>query len=233
MIEVVMWVAAIVSIIFSLLLLAAYINQRKPQHFYWGIAFALLWMNLHRVIPLGDFSYFLLPTPAAFSGLTVGLFAVGLFMNVKPDKEKIGKILLLYVVAMSLAIMFVKNNLFGTLYMGNQLIDPIFIPFVVMALHVPSAVLIIWLPLTTREENGSAALSMTIAGALMGLVGLLLGIATMAGALDLFSPALTEGYLFVTLTLFPFVFLFATIAFAWGTFVPKRWAFDIAGIELE
>ena len=232
-IEVVLWSGAIIALIFALFLLASFLNSRKTEHFYWGISFALLWINLHIAIPLGDFSYFLLPLPAAFSGLTVGLFALGLFVNVKPEKEKIGKILLLYIVVMSVVIMFVKNNLFGTLYMGNQLIDPIFIPIVVMALHIPSAILIIWLPLTTREENGKSALMMSIAGLLMGIVGLLLAVATMAGALALFTAALEEGYLFVMLSIFPFAFVLAIVALAWGTFVPKRWAFDIAGIELE
>jgi hypothetical protein len=229
MIEVIFWVCAIVSIIFALLLLVSYFNSRKTEHLYWGIAFALMWINLHLAIPIGEFSYFLLPVPSAFAGLTVGLFALGLFKNVKPEKTLIGNLLLLYVVAMSFVIMFVKNNLFGTEYFGTQLLPSWIIPIVVMALHVPMAVLIIWLPLTTRDENGKSALMMTIAGALMGLVGLLLALATF----DIFPHPISVGYVFIILSVFPFAYLLATIAFAWGTFVPKRWAFDIAGIELE
>jgi len=241
-IEVVMWVGAIVAIIFALLLLAAYFNSKKPEHALWGIAFALLWINLHLAIPLGDFEYFLMPVPAAFSALTVGLFAVGLFKNIKPEMKLIGNLLLLYVVVMSVLIMILKNNLFGVEYFGTRLIEPIIISGVVMALHIPMAFLIIYLPITTREENGKATYVMMTAGIIMGLVGLLIGLAAAFGytypydaqtmVVDTGNYFLV-GYLFVILSIFPYALTIGITAFAWGTFVPKRWGFDIASIELE
>ena len=237
-IEVILWIGAIISIVFALFLLASYFNSRKPEHFYWGMSFALLWVNLHQAIPGGDYSYFLQAVPSAFAALTVGLFAVGLFKNVKPEKKKFGNYLLYYVLILSVIILWFKNP--GISGPGPYAAQPDggpvptwLVPIIVMALHVPSAILIVWLPLTTREENGKSALMMTIAGLLMGLIGLLLAGATMAETLDLFTAPLEEGYLFITFTLFPFVFTLAIVCFAWGTFVPKRWAFDIAGIELE
>ena len=150
------------------------------------------------------------------------LFAVGLWKNVKPDKVKVGNYLLIYVIAMSLAIGFFKqatvNIVLGT--------PAILVPILVMALHIPMAILIIWLPLQTREENGKSALAMTIAGALMSLVGILLAIATL-------GIIATDLYLEIVFNAFPFVYLLSVLAFAWGTFVPKRWNFSIAGIELE
>ena len=241
MIEVVLWIGAIISIIFALLLLASYFNSRKPEHFLWGMAFALLWINLHLLIPRGDFEYLLNPVPAAFSALTVGLFAVGLFKNVKPEMKLIGNLLLLYVVVMSVLIMILKNNLFGVEYFGTRLIEPIIISGVVMALHIPMAFLIIYLPITTREENGKATYVMMTAGIIMGLVGLLIGLSALFGYTYPYDGAqmvvylndyTLVGYLWLTLTVLPFALTFAIIAFAWGTFVPKRWGFDIAGIEL-
>jgi len=236
-IDIVLWIAAIVSAVFALFLLASYLNTRKPEHLYWGISFALLWINTHigifhvliervggsQVVTRGSgFWTFLEPVNATFFALTVGLFAVGLWKNVKPEKDKIGNYLLYYVIIMSIAIGFFKNEnmiiLLGT--------PAMLVPILVMALHVPSAILIIWLPLQTREENGKAALALPIAGILMSLVGVLLAIAT----LDILA---TEDYLFVVLAAFPFVYLLAIMGFAWGTFVPKRWGFNIAGIELE
>ena len=227
--KIVLWLSAIIGLFFALLLLASYLNTRKTEHFYWGISFALLWINTHIAIAGGSFAYWLDPVPATFSALSVGLFAVGLWVNVKPDKEKIGKILLLYVIVMSLLIGVFKLPYVATLNYGWSLLDPIAIPIAVMALHIPSALLIIWLPLQTRDENGKSALMMPLAGILMGIVGLLLAGAVMV---EMAAP-LEEGYLFVTFSLFPFVYLIANIAFAWGTFVPKRWSFSIAGIELE
>ncbi|MBY9008937.1 MAG: hypothetical protein KGD74_03615 [Candidatus Lokiarchaeota archaeon] len=219
--KIVLWISAIIGIIFALFLLASYLNTRKPEHFYWGISFALLWINTHIAIPGGTYAYFLEPVPATLFALMVGLFAVGLFKNVKPEKNKMGNYLLYYVVIMSLVIGFFKG---GTVVI--VLGTPAFlVPILVMALHIPSAILIIWLPLQTREENGKSALAMTIAGALMSLVGILLALAT------LFTVA--DFYLEIVFNAFPFVYLLANLAFAWGTFVPKRWSFAIAGIELE
>jgi len=241
MIEVTMWIGAIISLIFALLLLVSYFNNRKPEHFFWGIAFALLWINLHLLIPLGDFEYLLNPVPAAFSALTVGLFAVGLFKNVKPEMKLIGNLLLAYVVGMSVTIMVLKNNLFGVEYFGTRLIDPIYISIVVMALHIPSAALLVLLPIMTRQENGRSTWAMVIAGAIMGLVGLLIGLSALFGytypydgpqMVVYLNDYTLVGYLFIVLSILPFALTFAIIAFAWGTFVPKRWGFDIAGIEL-
>ena len=215
---IVLWISAIIGIIFALFLLASYLNTRKPEHFYWGISFALLWINTHIAIAGGSYAYWLAQVPATFSALMVGLFAVGLFKNVKPDKEKFGDYLLYYVVVMSLVIGFFKGA-----YLG---LPAILVPILVMALHIPSAILIIWLPLQTREENGKSALIFSLAGILMSAVGVLLALAT----LEILA---TDVYLEIVFNLFPFVYLLATLSFAWGIFVPKRWSFDIAGIELE
>jgi len=168
---------------------------------------------------------FLEPVNAAFFALTVGLFAVGLWKNVKPEKDKIGNYLLYYVIVMSIAIGFFKNENMITLLDTPAML----VPILVMALHIPSAILIIWLPLQTRDENGKAALALPIAGILMSLVGVLLAVAT----LDILTGVYLTGFIYVVLSVFPFVYLLAIMGFAWGTFVPKRWAFDIAGIELE
>ena len=216
--KIVLWISAIIGIIFALFLLASYLNERKPEHFFWGISFSLLWINTHIAIAGGSYAYWLDQVPATFSALMVGLFAVGLFKNVKPDKKKFGDYLLYYVVVMSLVIGFFKGD-----YLG---LPAFVVPILVMALHVPSAILIIWLPLQTREENGKSALVFSLAGILMSVVGLLLALVT----LEILA---TDAFLEVIFNLFPFVYLFANIAFAWGVFVPKRWNFSIAGIELE
>ncbi len=239
-IEIVLWIAAITSAVFALLLLASYLNTRKTEHLYWGISFGLLWINTHvgifhqliervggsQVVTRGSgFWTFLEPVSATLFALIIGLFAVGLWKNVKPEKEKIGNYLLYYVIVMSLAIgVFKGETMMIVLGYGTYLV-----PILVMALHVPSAILIIWLPLQTREENGKSAFAMTIAGVLMSLVGVLLAVAT----LDILTGVYLTGFIYVVLSVFPFVYLLAVMGFAWGTFVPKRWAFAIPGIELE
>ena len=251
--DIVFWIVAIISIVFALFLLASYLNERKPAHFYWGISFAILYINTHVVIFSGTFATFLDQVPAVLSALMIGLFAVGLFKNVKPEKDKMGDYLLYYVLIMSLVIGFFKGA-----YLG---LPAIVAPILVMALHIPSAILIIWLPLKTRSENGKSVFALTTAAVLMSLVGILLVIAVplaadlavmaaayadavdaeiltpaellvLKGILDVFQ-AQVDAFLEPIFYAFPFVYLGAGLCFAWGIFVPKRWNFAIAGIELE
>ena len=69
---------------------------------------------------------------------------------------------------------------------------------------------------------------LSLAGILMGLVGLLLALTTVVG-----GYFATEPWLEIVFNVFPFVYLGAGLCFAWGTFVPKQWTFNIPGIELE
>ena len=251
--DIVFWLTAILAIVFALFLLASFLNTRKPEHFYWGISFAILYINTHVVIFSGTFATFLAQVPAVLSALMIGLFAVGLYKNIKPEKDKMGDYLLYYVLIMSLVIGFFKGA-----YLG---LPAIVAPIVVMALHVPSAFLIFWLPLKTRSENGNSVFALATAAILMSLVGILLVIAVplaadlaaMAAAyeqavedailtpaellvleeiLDAFQ-AEVDAFLEPIFYAFPFVYFGAGLCFAWGTFVPKRWNFAIAGIELE
>jgi len=235
--QIIFWVAAAIAFIFAFFLLANYLNARKPAHFYWGISFACLWIITHLTIFDGSFAKLLEAVPSTFSALMVGLFAVGLFKNVKPEKEKMGNYLLYYVIIMSLAIGFFKGAYEYALVKGaGTFLIPVeylsrIVPIVVMALHIPSALLIVYLPITTRAENGKAALMMTFAGILMGLVGVVLALATLAAtALPFFAG---DDFLYIVFNAFPYLYLFAVICFAWGTFVPKTWNFSIAGVELE
>ena len=246
--DIVFWLAAIISAIFALFLLADYLNNRKPTHFYWGISFALLYINTHVLIFSGDFASILDPVPSVLSALTIGFFAVGLFKNIRPE-SKMGDYLFYYVIIMSLLIGFIKTPYFGI----PAEIYTYIVMGVVMALHVPSAVLIVWLPLKTRSENGKSALILPLAAILMSLVGVLLiitvplltefwaqialydvyvdqeadGIITQV-QLDAFKAILdgieaqTNAILEPIFTAFPFVYLGAGLCFAWGTFVPKH-----------
>ena len=217
--EIVFWMVAILGFAFALFLITDYLNNRKPAHLYWGMAFALIWINTHVVIFSGTFATFLDPVPSVVGALTVGLFAVGIIKTVKPEGA-LGKYFLYFVIVMSLAIGFFKVPFLG--------LPAIVVPIVVMVLHITSAIFIIWLPFTTRGENGKAAMVLSLAGILMGLVGLLLALTTVVGGY--FS---TEAWLEIVFNVFPFVYFGAGLCFAWGTFVPKQWTFNIPGIELE
>ena len=236
--DIVFWIVAILAAAFALLLLADYLNNRKPAHLYWGLSFALIYVNTHILIFSGTFATLLDPVPSVVGALTVGLFAVGVVKSIKPDGT-LGKFILYYVLIMSLLIGFVKTPYGWTFLLDlglPELVPTIVVPVVVMLLHIPSALIIILLPFGARSENGIAALTLSLGGLLMSLVGILL-----AGALVLLqlveAAVITEelsiAYLEIVFYAFPFVYLGAGLSFAWGVFVPKQWNFNIPGIELE
>ena len=257
--DIIFWMTAILAAAMALFMLADYLNNRKPAHLYWGISFALLYINTHLLIFNGDYSTMLDPVPSALAALSIGFLAVGIIKNVKPDGI-LGKYYSYYVIIMSLAIGVVKAPYFGI----PETIYPYVVMVVVMAVHVPSAVFMVWLPFTTRSENGNSALFLPIGTILMGLIGILLivvipqinEINAQYALLDLYiemeddgliTPAELDAFTVIIeaaiaahsailepiFYAFPFVYLGAGVCFAWGTFVPKRWTFNIPGIELE
>jgi len=267
--DIIFWLVAILSAAMALFLLVAYINDRKPVHFYWGISFALFFVNTHVIIFSGTFGTLIDVVPSVLWALVVGFLAVGIIKNVKPD-SKLGEYFFYYVLIMSLAIGFFKNPNIGI---------PWYVPMiVVMALHIPSAFFMIWLPFTTRSENGKSALVLPLGAILMSLVGIILVMVILLSntlaeyvavfgaaeeafeiAEDLFDDGLItqaaldavealmdaaeaaldayqlqyDAILEPIFTAFTFVYLGVGLCFAWGTFVPKRWTFNIPGIELE
>jgi hypothetical protein len=223
--EISFWIVGIVGILFGLFLFSSYLNNRKPEHLYWGFSFSILWILAHLLIFGGSYAVLLEPVPAMISALMVGFLAAGLLKAVKPGSF-LANWFVYYVLVMSFLIGFFKLENMQTALPWFSLV----VPIVVILLHVPSALLIVILPLGTRGENGKAALAMTFAGILMGLVGLLLAGATV---LPQFGLSLGDFYLEIVFTAFPFVLLAAAVCFAWGTFVPKSWRFDIPGVELE
>ena len=223
--EISFWIVGIIGILFGLFLFSSYLNKRKPEHLYWGFSFAILWILAHLVIFGGSYAILLEEVPAMLGALMVGLLATGVLKATKPE-GKLSEYYVYYVLVMSFLIAFFKLENMQTALPWFAMV----VPIVVILLHVPSALLIVILPLGSRSENGKAALMMTFVGILMGLVGLLLAGATV---LPMFGLSLGDFYLEIVFTAFPFVLLAAAVCFAWGTFVPKSWGFDIPGIELE
>jgi len=225
--EIVLWVVAIIAIFFALFLLSSHLNTRKPEHLYWGLSFALIWITTHLTIFSGSYLTLFDPVPATFAALSTGLFAVGLAKAVKPENEFLGKFLLYWVLIVSILVgVFKLENLQAAIPFWEFLV-----PVAVVAVHVPAAVFIIILPIQARSENGNGAIVMMLGGIVMSVVGVLLALVTVVSAA---LPILaSEFFVGMVLRYFPFIYLVAILCFAWGTFVPKGWGFAIPGIELE
>ena len=100
----------------------------------------------------------------------------------------------------------------------------------VMVLHIPSALLIVALPLITtiKKETRWPALLMTVGGILFGIVGILMALVETDVV-----PVTPIDYRFAIMGLFSILLLLSVMCFTFGTIIPAKWNFDIPGIEFE
>ena len=234
--ETFLWIVAIIGIIWGFLLIIQYINTRKTHHLLWGSSFAIMWIAFHQVIAAGDYSILLGPVMAAMLAFIPGLLAAGLLMVVFDNIKLIGKLYALFALIMAIVIALLKFDPFYWISTAAA-IDPAaeLIPsFVVIALHVPSALVIVVLPLITmiKKETRWPAIFMTLGGLLFGAIGLAMSLVVM----DVFAPVLLLtgiDYRFAIMGLFSILLLLAVLCFTFGTIIPAKWNFDIPGIEFE
>ena len=233
--ETFIWIVAIIGIIWGFLLIVSYINTRKRHHLLWGASFSIMWIAFHQVIASGDYSIMLGPVMALMLGFIPGLLAAGLLMAVFEQKI-IGNLYALFALIMGILIALLKFDPFDWIADAAAL-DPAaaLIPSIlVMVLHVPSAIVIVVLPLLTtiKKQTRWPALLMTVGGILFGVVGLLLSLVVT----DFFEPALLLtgiDYRFAVMGLFSIFLLLAGLCFAFGTIIPAKWNFEVPGIEFE
>jgi len=230
--ELLIWIVAIIGIIWGVLLLFDYINKRKRHHLLWAASFSMTWIGFHQVISTGTFATLLDPFMSVMLAFIPGLFAAGLLMAIFSEKKLFGDLYALFVLLMAIAIGMAKFDPFMVL---DDL--PLVATSLVMVLHIPSGLLIIILPLYTtfKKETRWPALFMTIGGILFSLVGALIAVVT-TGIIDAIALATgvpADWALFVLFGLFPIILIFAFLGFALGTLIPAKWNFDIPGVEFE
>lgn len=218
-----LWIVAIVGIVWGFLLIVDYINQRKKHYLLWGASFSIMWIAFHQVISSGDYNILLNGFMSTMLAFVPGLLAAGLIMAVYKDK-KWGDYYALFVLVAAILIGIFK---FDPFYWFTD--TPIAVSIMVMVLHIPSAIALIVIPIMTTLETKETrwpAEFLSIGGLLMGFIGFLLALAT-TGAITV------EANLFFIFGLFPIILLFAVLAFALGTLIPAKWNFEIPGIEFE
>ena len=224
-----LWITSIIGIIWGFLLIVSYINTRKRHHLVWGASFSIIWIGFHQVISMANFEVMITDGfMAAMFAFIPGLLAAGLLMAVFSDKKIIGNLYALFALIMAIAIGFAKFDPF-------QLLDAApFVPsIIVVSLHIPSALIIVILPLLTtlKKETRWPALFMTIGGILFGLVGGLLSL-VLTGVVG-FDPVTGIDWRYAVMGSFSIILLFAALAFMLGTIIPAKWNFEIPGIEFE
>ena len=234
--ETFLWIVAIIGIIWGFLLIVSYINTRKRHHLLWGASFSIMWVAFHQVIASGDYSIMLGPVMAAMLAFIPGLLAAGLLMVVFDNVKLIGMLYALFALIMAILIALFKFDPFYWVETAAA-IDPAaeLIPSIlVIVLHVPSALVIVVLPIITmiKKETRWPAIFMTLGGLLFGAVGVAMSL-VVTGVFDPILLLTGIDYRFAIMGLFSILLLLAVLCFTFGTIIPAKWNFDIPGIEFE
>ncbi|MFX1537229.1 MAG: hypothetical protein ACFFDI_23730 [Promethearchaeota archaeon] len=209
-------VVGVVAIILALLLFKEYLDTKKPYHLAWGVSFLVLFISGVLIILLGwedTLGFALVPSVAAF---IPACLAIGLVFAVWPDKIY-GLIYTIYCLVLIAVLTIMKIEIFL----------PEMASMALMASHIPSELIISFLPLYTAlisKDTEWTSVFFGIGGLLISFGGVLLTFATVEG-MNAILP-LTDIF-----TVLPFLLLIAGVLFVLGIGLPSKWKVEIPVIS--
>lgn len=212
----VLLVVGVVAIILALLLFKEYLDTKKPYHLAWGVSFLVLFISGVLIILLGwedTLGFALVPSVAAF---IPACLAIGLVFAVWPDKIY-GLIYTIYCLVLIAVLTIMKIEIFL----------PEMASMALMASHIPSELIISFLPLYTAlisKDTEWTSVFFGIGGLLISFGGVLLTFATVEG-MNAILP-LTDIF-----TVLPFLLLIAGVLFVLGIGLPSKWKVEIPVIS--
>ncbi|MFX1517844.1 MAG: hypothetical protein ACFFC6_16195 [Promethearchaeota archaeon] len=207
----VLLVVGIVAIVLALLLFKEYLATKKPYHLAWGVSFLVLFISGVLIIILGwedTLGFTLVPPIAAF---IPACLAIGLVFAVWP-KTKYGLIYTIYVLVV-----------IGVLTLMKLGVVPDMSSMAVMASHIPSGLIISFLPLYTAfvsKDTEWTSAFFGIGGLLISFGGVLLAFATVEGMTAILP--LTDIF-----AVLPFLLLIVGVLFVLGIGLPTKWKVEI------
>ena len=208
----VLLIVGVVAIILAFLLFKEYLATKKPYHLAWGVSFLVLFISGVLIILLGwedTLGFALVPPVAAF---IPACLAIGLVFAVWP-KTRYGLIYAIYVLIVIGVLTLMKLEFFL----------PEMSSFAVMASHIPSGLIISFLPLYTAfvsKETEWTSAFFGIGGLLISFGGILLAFATVEGM----TAILPLATIFMVL---PFLLLIVGVLFVLGIGLPSKWKVEI------
>ncbi|MHA2040155.1 MAG: hypothetical protein ACW98X_27445 [Promethearchaeota archaeon] len=198
-------VVGVVAIILALFLLKEYMATKKIYHLTWAISFLVLFVSGVLIILMG-FAVLeedLVPVVAALIPVCL---AIGLFNTVWPDKQY-WLFFTIYTVLGLIILTVARLDLF----LGEMK------TMVLMAVHVPSGLSIVLIPLYTgfiTKDTEWTSVFFSIGGLLISFGGVLLAF------LKLDMPILSQQEIFAIL---PILLLIVGVFFVLGIGLPTKW----------
>ena len=219
----VLLVVGVVAIILALLLFKEYIATKKTYHLAWGVSFLVLFISGVLIILLGwdvtilninDEQIFKLVSPIA-ALIPAGL-AIGLVFAVWPD-TKYGLFYAIYCIVLIGVLTLMKLEVFL----------PDMASMALMGSHIPSGLIISFLPLYTAfvsKDTEWTSAFFGIGGLLISFGGVLLAFATVEGMTEILP--LTDIF-----SVLPFLLLIVGVLFVLGIGLPSKWKVEIPVIS--
>ncbi|MFX0051618.1 MAG: hypothetical protein ACFFAJ_08785 [Candidatus Hodarchaeota archaeon] len=206
-------IVGVVAIVLVLLLLKEYMATKKLYHLAWAVSFLVLFISGVIIIFLGWEDTLAIELVPPVAALIPACLAIGLILAVWPDKMY-GLLYTLYCVVLIAFLTLIQLNILEMAEMKS---------IVLMGSHVPSGLIITFLPLYTAfvsKETERTAAFFGIGGLLISFGGVLLAFATVEG-LDAVIP-LTDIF-----AILPILLLIVGVFFVLGIGLPSKWKIEI------
>ncbi len=210
---IILLMVGVVAIILALLLLKEYIVSKKPYHLAWAISFLVLFVSGVLIIFLGWKETLENPLVPPVAALIPAGLAIGLIFAVWPS-TKYGLYYALYAIIV-IGILAIVRVVGGDL---SGFSSPL-----IMGIHIPSGLIISFLPLYTSfisKYTEWTGVFFGIGGLLISFGGVLLAFATV--------PGMTAILPFTDiLVILPILLLIVGGFFLLGIGLPKKWSVPI------
>lgn len=210
---IVLLVVGIVAIVLALLLLKEYLASKKMYHLAWALSFLVLFISGVLIIFLGWTDTLENPLVPPVAALIPAGLAIGLLYAVFEEKQY-GFYYAIYALVLIAILAVIK------------LMELDFASFVLMGVHIPSGLIISFLPVYTAftKETEWTSIFFGIGGLLISFGGVLLAFATVEG-MEAILPF--EDIL----DILPFLLLVVGVFFALGIGIPSKWKVEIPVIS--
>ena len=212
----VLLVVGVVAIVLAILLFKEYMATKKPFHLAWTVSFLILFISGVLIILLGWTDALGNPLVPPVAALIPAGLAIGLVFAIWPDKPY-GLIYTLYCVVLIAVLALMKLDIFL----------PEMSSMALMGSHIPSGLIITFLPLYTAfvsKDTEWTSAFFGIGGFLISFGGVLLAFATVEGMTAILPFA-------DILTILPFLLLIVGVLFVLGIGLPTKWKVEIPVIS--
>ena len=205
----------VVALVLAIFLALAYLKDKGLHHLFWAVSFLVLFVSGVLII-LNGFIVLKEPLVPVVAALIPACLAIGLLYALYDDKPW-GMYYAIFALVMIVLLAVVRLDLVAGLSEMSSM--------VLMGLHIPSGLIISFLPLYAAFVSKDVSTS----GALFGIGGLLMSVGgVLLAFVAIGSAILTEAQIFEIL---PILLVIVGLFLFFGIILPEKWKIEIPVIS--